>query len=99
MVVYTCDNVIPSQMVSPVVWMKAVVFRRFSMLPHSCSCSFAPWGHDEYSSSALERGSASNGQSSGLDDGCGLWKLVLHVTQWLVLAALLHGATAVFLLL
>ena len=71
--------------------MTAAVFGRSSMLPHSCSCSFAPWGHDEYSSSALERGSASNGQSSGLDDGCGLWKLVLHVTQWLVLAALLHG--------
>ena len=27
------------QMVSPVVWMKVVVFGRSSMLPHTCSCS------------------------------------------------------------
>ena len=33
-----------SQLISPVVWMKVVVFRS-SRLLHSCSCSVAPWGH------------------------------------------------------
>ena len=27
-----------------VKWLKAVVFRKPSMLPHCCSCSVAPWG-------------------------------------------------------
>ena len=27
------------------LWMKAVVFRRSSTLPHSCSCCVAPWDH------------------------------------------------------
>lgn len=32
--------------VSPVVWVKVVGFRRFPCDgPHSCSCSVAPWGH------------------------------------------------------
>ena len=39
-------------------------------------------------------GSAANGQSSGLDEGCGLQKVPTAV-----LAALLHGAIAVLLLL
>ena len=50
------------------------------------------------SSSSFERGSVSSGQSGGLDRGRGLQK-VLHVAPTAVLAALLHGATATFLLL
>ena len=36
---------VPPQTVSPVVWMKVLGFTRSSMLPHSCACSVAPWGH------------------------------------------------------
>ena len=35
-------SIVLTQMVSPVVWMKVVVFRSSSMLPHNCSCSVAP---------------------------------------------------------
>ena len=38
-------NMVPPRIVNPVVWMKAVVFIRSSMLLHSCSCGVAPWGH------------------------------------------------------
>ena len=38
-------SIVLTQMVSPVVWMKVVVFRSSSMLPHNCSCSVAPWDH------------------------------------------------------
>ena len=31
------------EMVSPVVWTKAAVFRRSSMLPYTYSFSVAPW--------------------------------------------------------
>ena len=45
-----------------------------------------------------EEGCASDGHLSGLDEGCGLQK-VLHVAPTSGLAALLHGACAAFLLL
>ena len=32
-------------MFSPVVWMKVLVFKGSSVLPHSRSCSVAPWGY------------------------------------------------------
>ena len=38
-------SIVLTQMVTPVVWMKVVVFRSYSMLPHNCSCSVAPWDH------------------------------------------------------
>ena len=37
-----CSSMALSQIVSTMVWMKVVVFGRFSMLPRSCSYSVAP---------------------------------------------------------
>ena len=39
------SSVILYRMISPMVWMTVVVFRRSSMLPYRCSCYIAPRGH------------------------------------------------------